>query len=346
MTRLSQLQFTGLCIAASAFGALAADVIDEEPETSGWFIRLGGRYTSGAKVSLHDSRGTAGLPSGQYDNGFVLADVSGNAANTWNWGYNNASQVSGGALTLNRTDFGSPAPRVGAQSSVGRDSNFGGEITGGFEFVRFDFRKRDARLGFEIGYSYRSISASASATASGNLLYTTDQYALNGIVPPTAPYAGTFNGPGPILGLAPASHTVISSSATETVTSALSADLHNFRFGPWISLPFSSRFSIGASAGYAVILTDPVWRISDTYTVANPLVPTPAPITGSYSHTHFLPGGYLQLRAEYRITSRLGAYVGGDVQYNTGLSVTAPGREARFNFGTQLGGVAGLSWEF
>ena len=72
----------------------------------------------------------------------------------------------------------------------------------------------------------------------------------------------------------------------------------------------------------------------------------PAAASGRFIATHWSPGAYAQIRADYRLTRHVGVYVGGDIQHSTGATVGAPGREARIDFGDTYGAVAGVSYTF
>lgn len=316
--------------------------LDDEVDHTGWFVRLGVRASSGLKVSLQDRRAAPSIVPGQYDNGYVYPDISGSSSTTWNWGYSSASQVQGGNVVMTRLDN---TPRVGT-SDYPSKSLYGGQGVVGIEMARFDFRKREAKFGFELGYSYSDMKVQSQATTSGTVTFISDAYSLGGVAAPTAPYSGSYGTSGQLLALNPVSATPVTSAATSTVSSQIRAEFHDIRIGPWVDLPWTSRFSTAFSAGYSTIYGRGVLDLAENLTVANGAIPTPTFRNGRFSRTQFLPGVYLQLRLEYRITPLVGVYVGGEVQYNTGLTVDAGNRTARFDLGSTYGGVAGVSLNF
>lgn len=94
---------------------------------------------------------TGGGINRSYDDGYVDVDSSGdNLGFTWNWGYQNSSQVQGGFLIFH-------------------------------------------------GESYLDADT---------LQVITDTYDLGNLIPPPAPYSGSFNGPGPVIPDSPFSRTV------------------------------------------------------------------------------------------------------------------------------------------
>ena len=316
--------------------------LDDEADHTGWFVRFGARVSSGLKVSLQDRKAAPSIVPGQYDNGFVHPDISGNPSTTWNWGYSSASQVQGGNIVMTRLDG---TPRVGT-SDFSSKSLAGGQGVVGIEMARFDFRKREAKFGFELGYSYADMKVQSQATASGTVTYISDAYSLGGVPAPAAPYSGSYGGPGQLISLNPVSAAPITAAATSTVTSQVRAEFHDIRIGPWVDLPWTSRFSTAFSAGYSTIYGRGVLNLAESVTTSNGAIPNPTYPTGRFSRTQFLPGVYLQMRLEYRFTPLIGVYVGGEVQHNTGLTVDAGDRAARLNLGSTYGGVAGVSLNF
>lgn len=316
--------------------------LDDESDHTGWFLRIGARATSGLKVSLRDIQPAPSIVAGQYDNGYVHPDISGSSSTTWNWGYQSASQVQGGNVVMNRLEG---TPRVGTVDFPSK-SLYGAEGVVGIEMARFDFRKREAKFGFELGYSYSSIRSQLESTASGSVSYITDAYSLNGASAPAPGYAGTYAGPGPIIGLNPVSAVPRTGTATDSVSSQIRGEFHNIRIGPWVDLPWSSRFSTAFSAGYVTIYGKGVLDLTESLNISNSDIPPVSPPSGRYTRTQFIPGVYAQLRLEWRLTKLVGLYVGGEIQYNTGLTVHAPTREARFDLGSTYGGVAGVSLNF
>jgi hypothetical protein len=321
-----------LGLAATAVPVFAADDLDDDDQ-SGWFVRVGGRISSGVKAEVRNTRPAASVTPGLsvYDDGFVGKDNGGSPTLTQNWGYQSASQVNGDTLTFRDAS----AMRVGNQNGLKDDPQFGGELVGGFEFVRFDIGHREARFGFELGYSLSRFSVSERATASGNSLYY--DYALNGVTPPLPPYSGSPSQPGPLLTYN--SPVIRSVAGTSSLDTKLESDFHTLRIGPWIEVPLSGRVNLALSVGYCTIYSSSELSLTETDSLAGTT-------TGKYLRTHWSPGGYAQLRATYRLTKHLGVYVGGDFQYNTGVTIDAPGRQAKLDFSSTYGAVAGVSLGF
>ncbi|HTH48450.1 MAG TPA: hypothetical protein VMB21_13135 [Candidatus Limnocylindria bacterium] len=321
-----------LGLAATAVPVFAADDLDDDDQ-SGWFVRLGGRISSGVKAEVRNTRPLSVTSPGLsvYDDGFVGKDNGGSPTLTQNWGYQSASQVNGDTLTFRDAS----GMRVGDRTGLKDDPQFGGELVAGFEFVRFDIGRREARFGFEVGYSFSEFSVTDHATASGNSLYY--DYALNGVIPPVAPYSGSPDQPGPLLTYdSPVIRTVPGTSSLDT---KLESDFHTLRVGPWIEVPLSGRVNLALSVGYCTVYTSSQLTLTETDSLSGSSM-------NRYLSSHWSPGGYAQLRAIYRLTKHIGVYVGGDFQYNTGVTINAPGRQAKIDFGTTYGAVAGVNFGF
>lgn len=330
-------------VGLAAMAAAPAWAQDLSPE-SGMWIRGGGVLRSGMKVDFRDS--SAPTPAGLFDNGFVLPSISTNSPYTWNWGYQSASQLSGNTLNFQRLDG---APRVGSLSgSMGTE--FGGELRAGFEVARFTVAKREVVFGLEAGYGYSSISASAGGAATGTATLSTASYSLVGgdglaILPPIAPYSGTFAGPGPVIGRNPASTGSVTAAGTSTLDMALDAHLHILKAGVYFEVPLGRRFSTGVSLGYCSVLPDAEFRYTETTSYAGGAIPGTS-VSRILRRSDWRPGGYMEVRLQYDFTRRLGAYVGAQYEYNQNSTFGDAGRQAILKLGGVYGGTVGLRWTF
>ena len=96
------------------------------------------RFTFSARFGLNISAKFKGIggnlnPSknpGQYDDGYVHTDVSGNAGGqTWYWGYDNSSQINAGNNTVS---FDRTTATANGNSSTGNEDS---GVTTGFELA-------------------------------------------------------------------------------------------------------------------------------------------------------------------------------------------------------------------
>ena len=331
------------------------------PET-GWFIRLGGFVRTGAKLSLKDrSIATPALAddSNASSNAgmIVKLDASGSTTDTYNWGYTGATsekyttapQYTAGGNTLTFQHLAN-APRVG-DVDLGSQSLYGGQVTGGFEVSRFKLGRKEVKWGFEVGYSYSTLSASAAASAgSSSAVLTTHEYSLleGGLVlvPPAAPFTGSPTGPNFLLPRGLSATTSLPTAGTATLNATLDADIHTLRLGPWFEFPLAPRLWLGFSVGYATTLADSELRLQESTAYVGNAIPGQDLGTASFRRSEWVPGAYAQLRATYMFTQHIGAFVGGELQWSSDLNFAARNREAELRLGATFGGVVGVNLSF
>lgn len=327
-------------------GAATAAMGQELRPATGFWVRAGGVIRSGYGVSFSDTSAPLPTGAGNYADGFVRASISTNSPYTWNWGYSDPAQISGNTLQLSRFDS---APRVGAVDG-GSQSAFGGELRAGFEALRFELFERDVRFGLEAGYSFSSLSASGSGSVTRSSSYSTATYSLIGpggqpIIPADGPYSGTFNGPGPVIPLAPISQGTLVGQGTSVVELGLDADLHTLKFGPYFELPLSSRWVVGMSFGYCTVLPDAEFRISESTRFPGTAIPGSS-LERTVRRSDWQPGGYAEIRLNFELTRSIGLYLAGEFQHNENLQFGGFGREAQVKMGAIYGASAGVRLAF
>jgi hypothetical protein len=334
----------------------------DQPETSGWFVRAGGAARFNVKASISAVPRPSG--PGIYDDGFVLPDISGAQSGlTWNWGYVNPSQVeydvNGQPQQLLFHSY-EGVPDIGQQSVSVGNPLLGGEIVGGYHFRDFEIWGKTARFGFEVGYSYFSFSEGMNFARVGTATYTTFYYGLSNpwlpgttITPPIAPYSGTFAGPGPLLNYGSESDAITSGSSTDAFQGTLKATFHELRLGPSLEIDLSKRLSVACGAGYSSVYADAELRYVETTTFTPlPGQNTPLPpnqirtATGDISVAKWRPGAYAELLVNYRLTKRIGVFLGGDAHYNSSFTFGDAGHEVTLKLGPTFGAKAGVVFKF
>jgi len=336
----------GLGLCAVGFGSLPAlgQDADDDLDNRGVFFRVGGTLRAGVKAQIRDSTPPATFGPGDYSDGYVKTDKGGSANSTWNWGFNNQSQLSQDRLTLSKTEN---APRVGNLSDLSDSPLFGGELMGGLEMTRTRLWKRDVRFGFELGYGYSTFSVKDTATATSAATYTTAVYDTTGILPPSTPsYSGTFDGPGPIINLTPIQSSSVNAVGNATLSASLNADLHTLKIGPWMEVPLTKHFVAGVSFGLASIYATADLEFTEATAYAGGAIPS-MPISATrVSRSDWRPGAYLQLRLAYEFNRHFGVFVGTDFQYNRDMVFGGGGREATLQFEATYGATLGASFRF
>lgn len=322
-----------------------------EPK-SRWSAGAGYSTMIGLKAEFSGLGGTpssSGIPSSDpgtdrtYDDGFNRVDSTGNTGGiTWNWGYEKASQYDQGASTismssssvvgLGRTDGGSdewhPGLEVFASYSMG-------------DVPQIQWSGQTARWGWKMAVSYNDIDISNNDVVTSGILRTTDTFELNGVIPPPPGYAGTFEGPGPVLSdVASRTTTFLPGGAMVSGTRDFDVDLFIAQVGPYLELPFGERLLLSMDAGFSFGIADGSYRQSSTTSVANA-----APFTSGVdgSNQSVLPGFSIGGKLTYQMTDTIGLYLGGGYRYLDEFEMNAGKSMATLDFSSafvvQLGGI-------
>jgi hypothetical protein len=333
-----------LCIFPAVVHAGPAAAPDKTPVTTarggGWRVNAGFMHRASGDFDWHagtmstPSMVTIGLgenypgiddigPANAYANrtyldGFVRLDGgTAETGDTWNWGYQNASQLSGSLLSFHggdgrRSEFTSGS---GTEASV-----MGGELDGNAPFIEIAYMNpwRDAwSFGWQGGLSFFNTDAggvlSTFAANRGRTDYGisyTDVFDLGTVIAPQAPYAGSIQGPGPLLPNIPVSRTPVETiiggetvSAFNSIHTDFDLNLSTLSFGPvleYASGPWAFTGSTGLTLNFAN------WDVGQRETLfvsSNGGAPA-AQNTWSHhrSGTDLLPGFFIQAAASRQIT--------------------------------------------
>jgi hypothetical protein len=248
-----------------------------------------------------------------YDNGgYNKVDISGNAGGmTWNWGYENPAAISGDNISLHS----SASPNNVSTGNQRDDPQHGFELS----YQRELYRKPKWQAGVEVAFAFSPIAVSDNHLLYGDEKRITDTYSLGGIVPPLAPYQGTFEGPGPLISSSPARmRTFITDHAIVYGKRSLDSDIYLFRLGPYAEIPIYKKLSAILSGGLTLAVADSTFSYNESVTING--VGT-ASRSSSGSQTDFLVGGYVGLALSYAISEKVSAFAG--FQYQAaGTAVT------------------------
>jgi YD repeat-containing protein len=276
-----------------------------------------------------------------YDDGYVLTDISGNAGGeTWNWGYDQSGQVSGNTISMHRSTVSADAPSA---TGVGE-----GDPQSGFEFT-YD-RELGSRgkldYGLEAAVNYMNLSMKDTSTFSGDVSRLTDTYPFTpGTTPPPAPYQGSFNGPGFVLGSTPVSSTttLIPGGATIMDQRNYSADIWGFRLGPYAEYPFSQNLDLWFSGGLAVALANSSASWTETASIAGG-----GTISGSGGghDLGLLWGAYLSAELSWQLSEHWSIDGGAQYQYLGNYEHNFGGQAIQLDLSRSMFITAGLSYSF
>ena len=279
--------------------------------------------------------------NGIYDDGYVRVDQTGNADGfTTYWGYDNASQYNAAAQTLNLHSASSYSTAGGA--------NVDGDPSVGFELAYGDsyWYWKHVRIGWEFGFGLLPISITDSHPLSASVNQSIYNFNTGGLVVPSAPYQGSFNGPGPLLPGTPAFVTDQPFSAgTVTGSRSLEVMLYTLRLGPCFYWELADNCGLSLSAGPALGLVSGDYRFDETIITGH----ASANNKGSFGATDFVYGGYVNATLKYHVVDNgRNAYFYLSAQYMPLSSATFDNgsRAAQLNFGGQLYLSVGLGWPF
>jgi hypothetical protein len=323
---------------------------DDAPENPNRFS-LGARFGFNLKAEFKNNgmflanpgSAAAGMDH-TYGDGYVRLDSSGDAGGrTWNWGYQNASQVAGDTMQFHGIQ--SSAANSSSGSTMAHEHSDKDDPQYGVELVYQRVLGKllsCGRWGLEAGVAFTDLEVRANRSGSSVDTVVTDTYQLNGVVPPGAGYNGTFQGPGALLGDTPTRTTALGTS-TLNGHQELSGQLFDFRLGPFAEWNFTPKLSLAGSVGLA-LATGPIdYNFSESATLADG---SSYKAEGHSSKTDLLYGGYVSATLRYDFNACWGIYVGAQFQSLTELEQSVGGRSARLDPSAAIYGSLGLTFRF
>jgi hypothetical protein len=333
---MKPLLLSATCALAAAAPALAQDDSEVVEIPNPNRFSFGARVSFNFKANFNTSRTIPGALSPGvdhvYDDGYVRVDSSHNAGGlTWNWGYENAAQVVADTLEFHSIQS--------AAKESADEAQYGLELT--YQRLLGRFFSRGV-WGFEGAFTYTDLDLHSERSPAGAASLITDSFPLNGALPPNAPYHGTFNGPGPLLGDTP-TRTVATDTQTFASEHRLSGHLFGFRFGPVVEWNFSRAFSVALSGGIALAPAMIDYDFSESITLQGGQTFS---TRGHSTKTDLLYGHYVTALLRYSFTDHWSIYGGGQFQSLNDLEQTTGTRTARLEAGSTLHGVLGVSWRF
>ena len=287
----------------------------------------------GNETSAIPSIGSASaLADRQYDDGYVRQDAGTSLDGlTWNWGYDDATQVQGGQLVFSAT--GSRSARRDSLTASAFGPARSESLRGIAPHIQLDgvspHEIGGFRIGMSAGFDFTQVDQSlvfsnfaALQTRDDYRVDYTDSYDLNGVIAPIAPYAGAPGGPGPLIGNLPTSRVVTetlvnteSAFVSNLVDTAIDIDVFSLTFGPSLSRTHG-RFGYGIQGG--VILNVYHWEARQNEQLGATTATGSSTLAAwdeSDSGTKFRPGVFAQGDITCRLNDEVsvGAYVRLDV---------------------------------
>jgi len=275
---------------------------------------------------------------GRYDDGYVLADNTGDPDLTTNWGYDSADQFDSAndLMTFSRTE--SFSGQIG--DSTKDDSPYiGVELAYGTAITRWG----DALIGWEAGYSFLPISISDNQNASG--VTTVGRYSHifddETETLPSPPYRGTASGIGqPTIFRNPAATEFEDIPGRASVSRKLDASLHTLRAGPTIHLDLAHRWAFQGGLGPAI------GYVTGDYKFDERITATSNRAEGEIGGDDFVYGGYAQALLLFHFEEHGDIYAGLQYMGLTGSEFEEGDRRAKLNLGATLSFLIGVNWPF
>ena len=210
-----------------------------------------------------------------YDDGFVNigAGTPGTGLTTF-WGHNNATQVQGGNMVYSRAGGERRDVTMRDSAAVTGWSDDAGWEAGPFLELTYTLEIAP-NLAAGIAINFSSVNIGGSQGGLNTLsqfqqldvyaVTAVDTYSLGGIVPPNAPFVGSFAGPGPLINNIPDSRafpeTLASTTTAQFVDSVrddLALDLHTLGIGGNVNWMPRPQLLLAAQIGVALNLAD--WK--------------------------------------------------------------------------------------
>lgn len=341
--RISLLTLSFLSAAAghaTAGQKAEADAISFATPPSRW--RLGAGYAPllGLKTEfsgLGEFKGAfnpkpaGGAQDYDYDDGFVHLDSSGNNGDqTWNWGYDNDSQfdpADGGSISYNLTNSNANASATEDHGDESGVECFGYLDMGNVAIPLL--KESGATWGFRGGLHYARINVGNQDTLSSGTTTLTDRFNLNGTIPPLAPFSGSFNGPGPLIGDSPDRSITSASQALVAGTRELDVHLTTLSLGTYLEIPLCRRFHVTLEGGLNAAIASGSYDYESSTTITG--LGT-RQSSGTDSETTVLPGLYLGMSGIYQLNDAWAIQAAGRYQYMDNLDLESNGSGANLSF--------------
>jgi len=279
----------------------------------------------------------AGGANHEYDDGFNRVDAGANSGGkTWYWGYQSGSQLRDDAVAMSS----SSAPGTAELDGVRDDPQYGVELT----YARELGSNSSYWWGVVAGVSWVNLTFRENATFNSDVQRLTDTYSLGGIVAPTAPYAGTFNGPGPLIADDPVRRIdTLPGAAVTTGQYSLEANLYTLRLGLVYESPFNDWLALQFGGGGVGGILDSEFRFSEQVSLAGVGNLNRG---GSSSETGLVGGAYGEVGFIFYLGERWTATASVQYQYLSDFSQKADGKKATVGFKDTLYLCVGVGTRF
>lgn len=279
-----------------------------------------------------------------YDDGYLLTDVSGNlGGQTWYVGYDDsAAQISGNQLLLSRS--------TASANNAGTDQDADVSVGVSLTYQRqLGFKERFA-WGVEASFNYQPIQFSDNGIYAATVTKVTDAYEFTpGTTPPSAtpgsPYQGSSGGPGFLFAdsVVGTSSQTIPGGAAFSGSHEFDGNLWGFQLGMYGAYLLSEHWQVSMSGGFAlgILAADVTWSEQETLPGGGS-----ASLFGGGSDSGVLYGFYLGANVGYDLGKNWSVIGGVQYQFLDNYENDFSGRTVEVDFSGSLFVTLGISKTF
>ncbi len=216
-------------------------------------------------------------------------------------------------------------------------------VEAAYHRVLWEHPDRSVRFGVEATFNYAPLSFQNQGQLAADVRLDHFAYPLQGVRPPSAPYAGTFFGPGTMildnpLGLVP--QTIVN-GATLWSNRHLDLDMYGIRLGPRLSGELRPRLYGMVDAGLALVVVDGSFAYQDTLQGG-----LSGHVSGHSTRQDVLPGWYFGLGLQHALNDRWGLLYQIKLQGNGDYNLGVDGRSVGLSLDPSVLQTFGLSYSF
>jgi hypothetical protein len=293
-------------------------------------------------------------------------DSSGNAMGySRYWGYDSASQVSGNTITMQKSSsaetISSSAETITSSGDHYDTPMSGIELTYSRELIR----KEAWRGGLEAAFGYTHMSVQGGGVDSASVTQVRTQVKTQvkdiykfppgvTVVPPPG-YTGHKSSPpgSPVIIASPSSSTTDSTfdSISDSISDAISrrdfsADLGNFRFGPYVEFPLSKRIAFSLSGGFALMYVNSEFSFQHETVTSLSGSSVALAEHPSGSGNEWLPGAYVAGAFSVALSDSWSFVAGAQFEDVGRYTQTLNGKQATLDLSKSIFVTLGLSYSF
>jgi hypothetical protein len=257
----------------------------------------------------NDPGAAAGGTDHFYDNGYNRVDSAGNIHGpvnnvSWYWGSGIVMSSAGAQLF------------EGGHSTVSENPRHGF----GVFWQELITHRKQWNVGIKVSGGYQGLDITDGVDLSYSNVTIQDTYAYS-IIPPAAPYAGSFTGPGPLISDTPSRNTLASAPISTTGRRRVNGYLVSAGTGPYVRAILASGLFLDLGAGINLAWVATEFSYDDGSLGK-----------GNSRSDDLIPGMYSELDLQYRIHEQWNLVCSAKYLFMDSYQHVSDNREAELNF--------------